>query len=165
MANPERTIGAVASDAIVLPLAEHTHNGGRSRYWRCRCLVVLARNGLQRRVARREEGTAQVHVDRIVITSYALTFARPAAAGRSTADFWVAADLPGRQAGSPRLGRRRLAHNGTELFVARALQGVFASLLSPAALSLLPYHFPSGPDGQASVVRRDRGRRAAFGLS
>ena len=83
-----------------------------------------------------------------VVTGYALAFGALLLLGGRIADYW---------------GRKRtylvgmvgfgiasviggIAQNGTELILARGLQGVFAALMAPAALALLTVTFPSGRD-------------------
>lgn len=81
-----------------------------------------------------------------VVAAYALSFGALLLLGGRIADFWgrkkalmlgmvgfgVASFLGG------------IAQNGTELIIARGLQGIFAALMAPAALSLLTITFPSG---------------------
>ncbi|WP_426226639.1 MFS transporter [Pseudarthrobacter sp. DSP2-3-2b1] len=83
-----------------------------------------------------------------VVTAYALTFGALLLLGGRIADFW---------------GRKRtfvvaaasfavasliggIAQEAWELIGARALQGLFAALLAPAALALLTVSFPGGKD-------------------
>lgn len=83
-----------------------------------------------------------------VITAYVLTFGALLLLGGRIADYW---------------GRKRtfmvgmlgfgvasvwggLAQSGVELVLARGVQGVFAALLAPAALSMLTVIFPHGKD-------------------
>lgn len=83
-----------------------------------------------------------------VVTGYALAFGALLLLGGRVADYW---------------GRKRtylvgmvgfgiasviggIAQNGTELILARGLQGVFAALMAPAALALLTVTFPTGGD-------------------
>ncbi|MBF4621434.1 MFS transporter [Clavibacter sp. VKM Ac-2542] len=103
-----------------------------------------------------------------VVTAYALAFGALLLLGGRVADYW---------------GRKRtfmvgmigfgiasviggLAQNGTELIVARGLQGVFAALLAPAALALLTVTFPSGRERNTAfaVFGTVAGAGAAVGL-
>lgn len=103
-----------------------------------------------------------------VVTAYALAFGALLLLGGRVADFW---------------GRRRaffvgmvgfgvaslfggLARNGTELIVARGLQGVFAALLAPAALALLTMTFPRGKERNTAfaVFGTIAGAGAAVGM-
>ncbi|MFJ3489664.1 MFS transporter [Leifsonia aquatica] len=103
-----------------------------------------------------------------VVTAYALAFGALLLLGGRVADYW---------------GRKRtylvgmigfgiasaiggLAQNGIELIGARALQGVFAALLAPAALALLTVTFPSGRERNTAfaVFGTIAGAGAAVGL-
>ena len=90
-----------------------------------------------------------------VVTLYALTFGSLLLLGGRVADFWGRRRtfLVGMAAFAAASALGGLAQNGGELFVARALQGVFAAMLAPAALSLLQVLFPAGKE-----------RAKAFGL-
>ena len=90
-----------------------------------------------------------------VVTLYALSFGSLLLLGGRVADFWgrrrtFLVGMGGFAAASTLGG---LAQVPAELFAARGLQGVFAAMLAPAALSLLQVTFPSGP-----------ARAKAFGL-
>ncbi|MDQ1635226.1 MAG: hypothetical protein QOJ32_2035 [Frankiaceae bacterium] len=90
-----------------------------------------------------------------VVTLYALTFGSLLLLGGRIADFWgrrrtFLVGMAGFAAASALGG---LAQGGSELFAARAGQGVFAAMLAPAALSLIQVNFPTGP-----------ARAKAFGL-
>jgi EmrB/QacA subfamily drug resistance transporter len=81
-----------------------------------------------------------------VVTSYALAFGSLLLIGGRVADYWgrkraFITGLIGFAAASALGGA---AVTSTELFAARALQGVFGALLAPAGLSLLQVAFPSG---------------------
>ncbi|WP_022883426.1 MFS transporter [Glaciibacter superstes] len=83
-----------------------------------------------------------------VVTAYALAFGALLLLGGRVADYWGRKrtylwGMVGFGAASVFGG---LAHSGTELIVARGLQGLFAALLAPAALALLTVTFPSGKD-------------------
>lgn len=103
-----------------------------------------------------------------VVTAYALAFGALLLLGGRVADYW---------------GRKRtflvgmlgfgvasviggIAQNGTELIIARGLQGVFAALLAPAALALLTVTFPSGRERNTAfaVFGTVAGAGAAVGL-
>ncbi|KRC52372.1 Puromycin resistance protein pur8 [Leifsonia sp. Root227] len=103
-----------------------------------------------------------------VVTAYALAFGALLLLGGRVADYG---------------GRRRaffvgmigfgaaslyggLAQNGTELIIARGLQGVFAALLAPAALALLTVTFPSGKERNTAfaVFGTIAGAGAAVGM-
>ncbi|MCR2826230.1 DHA2 family efflux MFS transporter permease subunit [Microbacterium sp. zg.Y909] len=104
-----------------------------------------------------------------VVTAYALAFGALLLLGGRVADYW---------------GRKRtymvgmvgfgiaslwggLAQTGTELILARGLQGVFAALLAPAALALLTVTFPSGRERNTAfaVFGTVAGAGAAVGLA
>lgn len=90
-----------------------------------------------------------------VVTAYALAFGGLLLLGGRIADYWgrkraFLAGIIGFALASAVGGA---AQNGTELFAARALQGVFGALLAPAALSLLQVTFTEG-----------RERAKAFGV-
>jgi EmrB/QacA subfamily drug resistance transporter len=89
-----------------------------------------------------------------VVTGYALTFGAFLLLGGRIADFWgrkrtfivaavgfAAASLIG-----------GIAQQPWELIGARALQGIFAALLAPAALALLTVAFPGGKDRGAAFA-------------
>ncbi|WP_199440946.1 MFS transporter [Umezawaea beigongshangensis] len=104
-----------------------------------------------------------------VITAYVLAFGALLLLGGRIADYWgrrrsYLVGMLGFGAASVWGG---LAHSGTELILARGLQGVFAALLAPAALALLTVTFPSGRDrGTAfAVFGTVAGTGAAVGLA
>ncbi|MCC2033817.1 MFS transporter [Microbacterium allomyrinae] len=103
-----------------------------------------------------------------VVTAYALAFGALLLLGGRVADYW---------------GRKRtfivgmvgfglasvfggVAQSGTELIIARGLQGVFAALLAPAALALLTVTFPSGRERNTAfaVFGTVAGAGASVGL-
>ncbi|MBL3700664.1 MFS transporter [Leucobacter luti] len=103
-----------------------------------------------------------------VVTAYALVFGALLLLGGRIADFW---------------GRKRafmlgmvgfglaslyggLAQSGSDLIIARGLQGLFAALLAPAALALLTVTFPSGRERNTAfaVYGAVAGSGAAVGL-
>ena len=103
-----------------------------------------------------------------VVTSYALAFGSLLLLGGRIADYWgrkrtFITGMAGFAVASAIGG---LAQNGWELFAARALQGVFAALLAPAALALLTITCPSGRErGTAfAVFGTIAGGGAAVGL-
>lgn len=103
-----------------------------------------------------------------VVTAYALAFGALLLLGGRVADYWgrkrtFMVGMLGFGAASAFGG---LAQNGTELIVARGLQGVFAALLAPAALALLTVTFPSGRERNTAfaVFGAVAGAGAAVGL-
>jgi MFS family permease len=83
-----------------------------------------------------------------VITAYALAFGALLLLGGRIADYWgrkrtYLVGMVGFGAASAFGG---LAQSGTELIIARGLQGVFAALMAPAALALLTVTFTHGRD-------------------
>ncbi|WIA97003.1 MFS transporter [Curtobacterium sp. MCBA15_004] len=103
-----------------------------------------------------------------VVTAYALAFGALLLLGGRVADYWgrkrtFLVGMLGFGAASAFGG---LAQNGTELIVARGLQGVFAALLAPAALALLTVTFPSGRERNTAfaVFGAVAGAGAAVGL-
>jgi EmrB/QacA subfamily drug resistance transporter len=103
-----------------------------------------------------------------VITAYALAFGALLLIGGRVSDYW---------------GRKRafvlgmigfgvasvwggLAQSGGELIAARGLQGLFAAVLAPAALSMLTVAFPSGKERNLAfaVFGTIAGTGAAIGL-
>lgn len=83
-----------------------------------------------------------------VVTAYALTFGSLLLLGGRIADYWgrkraFITGLIGFAAASAIGGA---AEAGWQLFLARALQGVFGALLAPAGLSLLHITFPTGQE-------------------
>ncbi len=103
-----------------------------------------------------------------VVTLYALSFGGLLLLGGRIADFWgrrrtFLVGMAGFAVASAIGG---LAQAGGQLFVARALQGVFAAMLAPAALSLLQITFPEGKDRARAfaVYGAIGGGGAALGL-
>ncbi|WP_413116279.1 MFS transporter [Streptomyces sp. CY1] len=90
-----------------------------------------------------------------VITAYVLAFGSLLLLGGRVADSWgrkrsYLVGIIGFGAASAWDG---LANSGTELITARGIQGAFAALLAPAALSMLTVIFPSGKErGTAFAV-------------
>jgi EmrB/QacA subfamily drug resistance transporter len=103
-----------------------------------------------------------------VVTIYALAFGALLLLGGRIADYWgrKRAFLTGMIGFAVASAIGGFAQTGTQLFAARALQGVFAALLAPAALALLAVTFPSGRDrGKAfAVFGAIGGGGAAIGL-
>jgi EmrB/QacA subfamily drug resistance transporter len=103
-----------------------------------------------------------------VVTAYALAFGGLLLLGGRIADYWgrKRAFLTGMIGFAVASAIGGLAQNAAELFAARALQGVFAALLAPAALALLAVTFPTGRDrGKAfAVFGAIGGGGAAIGL-
>ena len=83
-----------------------------------------------------------------VVTGYALAFGALLLLGGRIADYWgrKRAFLTGMIGFAVASAIGGLAQSAAELFAARALQGVFAALLAPAALALLAVTFPTGRD-------------------
>ncbi|MBB4139864.1 MFS transporter [Microbacterium invictum] len=103
-----------------------------------------------------------------VVTAYALTFGALLLLGGRIADYWgrkrtYLVGMVGFGAASVYGG---IAATGTDLIIARGLQGVFAALLAPAALALLTVSFPSGRDRNVAfaVFGTVAGAGAAVGL-
>ena len=103
-----------------------------------------------------------------VVTAYVLVFGALLLLGGRVADYWgrkraFMVGMIGFGAASAFGG---LAQNGTELVVARGLQGLFAALLAPAALALLTVTFASGRDRNTAfaVFGIIGGSGAAIGL-
>ncbi|MCT9001022.1 MFS transporter [Microbacterium memoriense] len=103
-----------------------------------------------------------------VITAYVLVFGALLLLGGRIADYWgrkrsFMVGMIGFGAASAFGG---LAQTGTELIIARGLQGLFAALLAPAALSLLTVTFASGRDRNTAfaVFGIIGGTGAAIGL-
>jgi len=103
-----------------------------------------------------------------VVTAYALAFGALLLLGGRIADYWgrKRAFLTGMIGFAVASAIGGLAQSGVELIAARALQGVFAALLAPAALALLAVAFPAGRDrGKAfAVFGAIGGGGAAVGL-
>lgn len=81
-----------------------------------------------------------------VVTAYALAFGALLLLGGRIADYWgrkrtYLVGMAGFGVASVIGG---IAQSGTELILARGLQGVFAALMAPAALALLTVTFPGG---------------------
>ncbi|RYV49461.1 MFS transporter [Pengzhenrongella frigida] len=90
-----------------------------------------------------------------VVTAYALAFGALLLLGGRVADYWgrKRAFLTGMIGFAVASAIGGVAQSAGELFAARALQGVFAALLAPAALALLTVTFPTGRDrGTAFAV-------------
>src|SRR6195952_4511406 len=90
MATPSEPVGAVASDAIVLPVAEHPH-----KWWAlavlamAQLLVVLDATVVNVALPDAQKALHMSDVDRQwVITLYALTFGSLLLLGGRIADFW-----------------------------------------------------------------------------
>lgn len=103
-----------------------------------------------------------------VITAYALAFGALLLLGGRIADYWgrkrtYLVGMVGFGAASAFGG---LAQSGTELVIARGLQGVFAALMAPAALALLTVTFTHGRDRNTAfaVFGTVAGAGAAVGL-
>jgi len=103
-----------------------------------------------------------------VVTAYVLVFGALLLLGGRVADYWgrkraFMVGMIGFGAASAWGG---LAQTGTELVVARGLQGLFAALLAPAALALLTVTFSSGRDRNTAfaVFGIIGGTGAAIGL-
>jgi len=103
-----------------------------------------------------------------VVTAYALAFGALLLLGGRIADYWgrkrtYLVGMVGFGAASAFGG---FAQSGTELIVARGLQGVFAALMAPAALALLTVTFSHGRDRNTAfaVFGTVAGAGAAVGL-
>ena len=103
-----------------------------------------------------------------VVTAYVLVFGALLLLGGRVADYWgrkraFMVGMIGFGAASAFGG---LAQSGTELVIARGLQGLFAALLAPAALALLTVTFTAGKDRNAAfaVFGIIGGSGAAIGL-
>lgn len=103
-----------------------------------------------------------------VVTAYALAFGSLLLLGGRIADFWgrkrtYIVGLVGFGIASAYGG---LIDTGAELIAARALQGVFAALMAPAALAILTITFPRGRDRNTAfaVFGAVAGMGAAIGL-
>jgi len=103
-----------------------------------------------------------------VVTAYVLAFGALLLLGGRIADYWgrKRAFMVGMIGFGLASAFGGFAQNGTELIVARGLQGVFAALLAPAALSLLTVTFTSGRDRNTAfaVFGIIGGSGAAVGL-
>ncbi|MFF2050212.1 MFS transporter [Leifsonia sp. NPDC058194] len=103
-----------------------------------------------------------------VVTAYALAFGALLLLGGRIADYWgrKRTYLVGMVGFGIASAIGGLAQNGIELIGARALQGVFAALLAPAALALLTVTFPSGRERNTAfaVFGTIAGAGAAVGL-
>jgi len=103
-----------------------------------------------------------------VVTAYVLVFGALLLLGGRVADYWgrkraFIVGMIGFGAASAFGG---LAQSGTELVIARGLQGLFAALLAPAALALLTVTFTAGKDRNTAfaVFGIIGGSGAAIGL-
>ena len=103
-----------------------------------------------------------------VVTAYVLVFGALLLLGGRVADYWgrkraFMVGMIGFGAASAFGG---LAQSGTELVIARGLQGLFAALLAPAALALLTVTFTAGKDRNTAfaVFGIIGGSGAAIGL-
>jgi EmrB/QacA subfamily drug resistance transporter len=103
-----------------------------------------------------------------VVTAYALAFGALLLLGGRIADYWgrkrtYMVGMIGFGAASVYGG---IAQNGTELIIARGLQGLFAAMLAPAALALLTVTFAHGRDRNTAfaVFGTIAGAGAAVGL-
>ncbi|MCE7483391.1 MULTISPECIES: MFS transporter [Microbacterium] len=108
------------------------------------------------------------HLRQWVVTAYALAFGALLLLGGRISDYWgrkrtfmvgmIGFGLASLYAG--------LAMAGWELILGRALQGVFAAMLAPAALALLTTLFPSGKERNTAfaVFGTVAGAGAAVGL-
>ncbi|MCR2828398.1 MFS transporter, partial [Microbacterium sp. zg.Y909] len=149
---------------------------GRTRWWALAVLsmtqLVVVLDGTIVNIALPQAQAALDLTDSArqwVVTAYALAFGALLLLGGRVADYW---------------GRKRtymvgmvgfgiaslwggLAQTGTELILARGLQGVFAALLAPAALALLTVTFPSGRERNTAfaVFGTVAGAGAAVGLA
>ena len=83
-----------------------------------------------------------------VVTAYALSFGALLLLGGRIADYWgrKRTFIVGMIGFGIASGYGGLIHSGTELIIARGLQGVFAALMAPAALAILTTTFPGGKD-------------------
>nr|WP_286132233.1 MFS transporter [Clavibacter michiganensis] len=103
-----------------------------------------------------------------VVTAYALAFGALLLLGGRVADYWgrKRTFLVGMLGFGIASAIGGMAQNGTELIIARGLQGVFAALLAPAALALLTVTFPSGRERNTAfaVFGTVAGAGAAVGL-
>ncbi|MDF2443846.1 MAG: hypothetical protein JWR01_2049 [Subtercola sp.] len=103
-----------------------------------------------------------------VVTAYVLVFGALLLLGGRIADYWgrKRAFLVGLLGFGIASALGGVAQNGTELVIARGLQGLFAALLAPAALALLTVTFASGRDRNTAfaVFGIIGGSGAAVGL-
>jgi MFS family permease len=103
-----------------------------------------------------------------VVTAYVLVFGALLLLGGRIADYWgrKRAFMVGMIGFGLASAFGGLAQNGTELILARGLQGLFAALLAPAALALLTVTFSSGRDRNTAfaVFGIIGGSGAAVGL-
>ena len=103
-----------------------------------------------------------------VVTAYALAFGALLLLGGRIADFWgrKRAYLVGMIGFGLSSAFGGFAQSGTELIVARGLQGAFAALMAPAALALLTMTFPRGRERNTAfaVFGSVAGAGAAIGL-
>ncbi|OZC51596.1 MFS transporter [Rhodococcoides fascians A21d2] len=103
-----------------------------------------------------------------VVTAYALAFGALLLLGGRVADYWgrkrtFMVGMVGFGAASAWGG---IASNGTELVIARAVQGTFAALLAPAALAMLTVIFTHGRERNLAfaIFGTIAGTGAAVGL-
>lgn len=108
------------------------------------------------------------HLRQWVVTAYALAFGALLLLGGRIADFWgrkrtFMVGMIGFGFASLYAG---MAAAGWELILGRALQGVFAAMLAPAALALLTTLFPSGKERNVAfaVFGTVAGAGAAVGM-
>ncbi|WP_241830765.1 MFS transporter [Agromyces atrinae] len=103
-----------------------------------------------------------------VVTAYALAFGALLLLGGRIADYWgrKRTYLVGMVGFGLASAFGGIAQSGTELIIARGLQGVFAALMAPAALALLTVTFPGGRDRNTAfaVFGTVAGAGAAVGL-
>lgn len=108
------------------------------------------------------------HLRQWVVTAYALSFGALLLLGGRIADYWgrkrtFMVGMIGFGIASLYAG---MATAGWELILGRALQGVFAAMLAPAALALLTVLFPSGKERNTAfaVFGTVAGAGAAVGM-
>jgi len=103
-----------------------------------------------------------------VVTAYVLVFGALLLLGGRIADYWgrKRAFMVGMIGFGLASAFGGVAQSGTELIIARGLQGLFAALLAPAALALLTVTFSSGRDRNTAfaVFGIIGGSGAAVGL-
>lgn len=103
-----------------------------------------------------------------VVTAYALAFGALLLLGGRIADYWgrKRTFLVGMIGFALASGYGGLINSASELIIARGLQGVFAALMAPAALSILTVTFPFGKERNTAfaVFGTISGAGAAIGL-